>query len=61
MGYNIQKLELREIRCLRKSLDYIPIKGIDAIFIANLQVKLDNKIASVEQIEENQIPTPPGQ
>ena len=59
MSYNLQKLELREIRCLRKSLDYLPIKGIDAIFVANLQVKLDNKITNVEQIEENKILPPP--
>ena len=61
MSYNLTNLTLRELRCLRKSLDCIPIKGIDAIFVANLQGKLDIKIANVEQIEENQIPPPPGQ
>ena len=61
MSYNLTNLTLREHRCLRKSLDCIPIKGIDAIFVANLQGKLDIKIMNVEQIEENQIPPPPGQ
>ena len=61
MSYNLTNLTLRELRCLRKSLDCIPIKGIDALFVANLQGKLDIKIANVEQIEENQIPPPPGQ
>ena len=61
MSYNLTNLTLRELRCLRKSLEVIPIKGIDALFVANLQGKLDIKIANVEQIEENQIPPPPGQ
>tara|TARA_R100001460_G_scaffold93533_1_gene135483 strand:+ start:507 stop:692 length:186 start_codon:yes stop_codon:yes gene_type:complete len=61
MSYNLTNLTLRELRCLRKSLDCIPIKGIDALFVANLQGKLDAKIINVEQIEENQILPPPGQ
>ncbi len=44
MSYNLTNLTLRELRCLRKSLDCIPIKGIDALFVANLQGKLDAKI-----------------
>ena len=61
MSYNLTNLILRELRCIRKSLDCIPIKGIDAIFVANLQGKLNSKIINVEQIEENKIPPPPGQ
>ena len=62
MSYNLQRLSQRQIRCLRKSLDYIPIKGIDAIFVADLIIKLDDKIISIEnQQEETQIPPPPGQ
>ncbi len=49
MAYNIQKLELREIRALRKSTNYLPINGIDAQFVANLQIKLDQKIGSIER------------
>ena len=60
MSYNLQRLSLREIRCLRKSLDYISIKGIDAIFVADLQIKLEEKISNIElQQEENKIPPPP--
>ena len=37
--YSIDNLTLREIKALRKSLDSIPITGIDAAFIAMLQHK----------------------
>jgi|TARA_Y100000114_G_scaffold27132_1_gene22812 hypothetical protein len=53
MAYNLQKLELREIRALRKSLNYLPISGIDALFIATLQNKLDIKIGRIEEGLEN--------
>ena len=53
MAYNLQKLELREIRALRKSLNYLPISGIDALFIATLQNKLDIKIRRIEEGLEN--------
>jgi len=49
MSYNIDNLSLRELRALRKSTDYIPITGIDAIFIGTIQVKLDSKIESIEK------------
>ena len=45
--YNLQKLSAREIRALRTALDYIPIKGIDAMFIGMLQAKLINKIQAI--------------
>ncbi len=60
--YNLQKLSAREIRALRTALDYIPIKGIDAMFIGMLQAKLINKIQAIDEKErENNIPPPPGQ
>ena len=61
MSYNLTNLSLRELRALRKSTDYIPITGIDAIFIGTLQVKLNQKLESIEkQLEEKeQIPPPP--
>ena len=60
MSYNLTNLSLRELRALRKSTDYIPITGIDAIFIGTIQVKLNQKIKIIEkQEEENQIPPPP--
>ena len=53
MSYNVTGLSLRELRALRKSTDYIPITGIDAIFIGTIQVKLNQKIESIEkQLEE---------
>ena len=61
MSYNLTNLSLRELRALRKSTDYIPITGIDAIFIGTLQVKLTQKIETIEQqLKENtEIPSPP--
>tara|TARA_R110001632_G_scaffold46217_2_gene117464 strand:- start:66 stop:257 length:192 start_codon:yes stop_codon:yes gene_type:complete len=63
MSYNLTNLSLRELRALRKSTDYIPITGVDAIFIGTIQVKLNQKIESIEQQqpEESTIPPPPGQ
>lgn len=60
MSYNLTGLSLRELRALRKSTDYIPITGIDAIFIGTIQVKLNQKIEGIEQqLEEEKIPPPP--
>ena len=53
MAYNLQKLKLREIRALRKSTNFLPINGIDAQFLADLQKKLDYKIESIEKGLEN--------
>tara|TARA_B110000046_G_scaffold122486_1_gene129115 strand:- start:476 stop:667 length:192 start_codon:yes stop_codon:yes gene_type:complete len=63
MSYNLTNLSLRELRALRKSTDYIPITGIDAIFIGTIQVKLNQKIESIEQQleEESNVPLPPVQ
>jgi hypothetical protein len=63
MSYNLTNLSLRELRALRKSTDYIPITGIDAIFIGTIQVKIDQKIENIDQQleEELPIPPPPGQ
>jgi len=46
-------LSIRELRALRKSTDYLPITGIDAIFIGTLQVKLNQKIETIESGLEN--------
>ncbi len=64
MSYNLTNLSLREIRALRKSTDFIPITGIDAIFIGTLQVKLTAKIEGIEKLLEekkSKIPPPPVQ
>ena len=59
MSYNLTNLSLRELRALRKSTDYIPITGIDAIFIGTIQVKLNQKIESIEQQLEDESNIPP--
>jgi hypothetical protein len=48
MIYSLEDLNLREIRAIRKSLDYIPITGIDATFIAILQNKIQQQIQQIE-------------
>jgi|TARA_B110000967_G_scaffold187113_1_gene208776 hypothetical protein len=53
MPYNLTNLSIRELRALRKSTDYLPITGIDAIFIGTLQVKLNQKIETIESGLEN--------
>jgi hypothetical protein len=52
MSYNLTNLSLRELRALRKSTDYIPITGIDAIFIGTIQVKLNQKIEGIEKLHQ---------
>ena len=49
MIYSLEDLELREIKALRKSLDYIPITGIDAAFIAILQNKIQQQVNQIEE------------
>lgn len=48
MIYSLEDLSLREIKALRKSLDYIPITGIDAMFIALLQNKIQTQVNQIE-------------
>lgn len=49
MKISISSLELREAKAIRKSLDYIPITGVDAMFIALLQTKISNQILKAEE------------
>ena len=53
MSYNLTNLSLRELRALRKSTDFLPITGIDAIFLGTIQVKLNQKIEVIESEVEN--------
>lgn len=46
--FTIDNLQLEEIRLLRQSLNIIEIKGASAIFVANLQIKLDGEIREIE-------------
>ena len=53
MSYNLTNLSLRELRALRKSTDFLPITGVDAIFLGTIQVKLNQKIEVIESEIEN--------
>lgn len=48
--FTIDNLQLDEIKLLRQSLNVIEIKGISAIFVANLQIKLDGEIREIESM-----------
>jgi hypothetical protein len=45
--FTIENLSLEEINLLRQSLNVIEIKGASAIFVATLQVKLDQEISQI--------------
>ena len=47
--YNLDELSLREIKALRVASDTININGIDALFVSNLQIKLNNNIQKIEK------------
>lgn len=42
------EINLNEMQLIRHSLDTVTISGKDAIMMANLQVKLENEIASIQ-------------
>jgi maleate cis-trans isomerase len=46
--YSLDNLTLREVKALRKSLDFIPITGVDALFIGSLQLKMNEQIQQIE-------------
>lgn len=55
--YSLDNITLREAKALRKALDFIPITGIDATFIAVLQNKISTQVVEIEnhiKSEENQ-------
>ena len=39
-----------ELQFLRQSLDLVTIKGTDAKFLANLQVKIENELLEIQQL-----------
>tara|TARA_R110000772_G_C13239603_1_gene433573 strand:+ start:911 stop:1144 length:234 start_codon:yes stop_codon:yes gene_type:complete len=47
--FSLEDLSLREIRAIRKSLDFLPITGVDAMFVAVLQNKLNEEIKQIEE------------
>ena len=53
--YTLEDLTLREIRAIRQGLNTIDIKGIDAMFVATLQIKINDQIKQIENhIEEEE-------
>ena len=53
--YTLEDLTLREIRAIRQGLNTIDIKGIDAMFVATLQIKINDQIKQIENhIEESE-------
>jgi hypothetical protein len=42
------EINLNEMQLIRHSLDAVTIVGKDAMMLANLQVKLENEIASLQ-------------
>ena len=52
--FSIDNLSLEEINLLRQSLNVIEIKGSSAIFVATLQVKLDQEISQIRSMIEEE-------
>ena len=46
--YTLEGLTLREVWALRQGLNTIQISGIDAMFIATLQIKLNDQVKQIE-------------
>ena len=46
--YTLDNLTLREVKALRKGLEYIQISGIDAMFMGMLQAKINDQISQIE-------------
>ena len=46
--YSIDNLTLREVKALRQGLDFIEIKGIDALFLATLQLKTNEQVNQIQ-------------
>lgn len=47
--YSLEDLSFNEINALKQSLDFIPITGKDALFIAILQDKLSKQLKQIEE------------
>ena len=52
--FTIENLSLEEISLLRQSLNIIEIKGSSAIFVATLQIKLDQEISQIHSMIEEE-------
>ena len=56
--YTLENLNLREIKALRKGLEYIQISGVDAMFIGMLQAKIAQQIEEIENHISEATPQP---
>lgn len=56
--YTLEDLSLREIKALLVGIKEISIKGVDAMFIGTLQIKIQNQIIQIEEHLNSQ-PIPP--
>jgi hypothetical protein len=52
--FTIENLSVEEITLLRQALNIIDIKGASAIFVATLQVKLDQEISQIRTMMEEE-------
>ena len=43
-------LDPNEIQFLRQALDIVSVKGTDAKFVANLQIKLETELIQIQEI-----------
>jgi len=58
--YTLENLSLREIKALLVGIKEISIKGIDAMFIGTLQIKLQEQLSQIEEhINNSNPPIPP--
>jgi len=53
--------ELQELQVLRSSLNVIDIKGSNAQFVANLQIKVENEMLKIEEQTAAEIAAGPPQ
>ena len=51
--YTLEQLSLREIKAIRKGLEFIQINGIDVMFMGTLQIKIDKQIQQLEDHIQN--------
>ena len=56
--YTLENLNLREIKALRKGLEFIQISGVDAMFIGLLQAKITQQIEEIENHISEVTPQP---
>jgi hypothetical protein len=52
--FSIENLTVEEITLLRQALNVIDIKGASAIFVATLQMKLDQEISQIKTMIEEE-------